>query len=68
MVKHMICPEIHDNRVVLWGSCTTICLVCEKEILNLHIPGNMVCPDCSNQTGMCEICGAIVEPLGDQNE
>jgi len=62
----MICPKIHDNRIVMWGSCTTKCLDCGKEIFNLHIPGNLVCPECSIKTGMCEICGLIIEPLGDE--
>lgn len=62
----MICPEIHDNRIVLHAFDHTNCMVCGKDITTEHIPGNIVCPECSIKTGMCEICGMIVEPLGDE--
>lgn len=57
----MICRGIHDNRIVLWGSCLTNCIVCDDEIYNLQIPGDVVCSRCSERHELCEVCGEIID-------
>jgi hypothetical protein len=47
----------HDKMVVLHAFSSGDCIVCGKEITTEHIPCNKVCPDCSEEHGLCEICG-----------
>lgn len=57
----MICSNIHNNRVVLWGFDLTKCTICGCEITTAHTPGNVVCPKCSEDNGLCEICGEKIK-------
>lgn len=47
----------HDKMVVLHAFSNGDCIICGKEIIIEHIPCNKVCPECSEEQGLCEICG-----------
>jgi len=47
--------------VVLHGFSEGKCIMCERVVVTAHIPCNKVCPVCSENMNMCEICGAKIE-------
>lgn len=46
--KHKICCH---------AFCDTECIKCKKKITTGHIPGYIVCKDCSSKFDICEQCG-----------
>ncbi len=50
----------HDKMVVMHAFSKGNCTICDKEIQTPHIPCNKVCPVCSENHRVCEICGAEI--------
>ena len=47
----------HDKMVVMHAFSSGNCIKCDEEVTTSHIPCNKVCPECSENYGLCEICG-----------
>jgi len=55
----MICDR-HDKMVVAHAFSEGKCTICDRKIVTVHIPCNKVCPVCSENLRLCEICGAEI--------
>lgn len=52
----MVCEKC-KKRIVMNAFGTGICGLCKKEIISPNLPVPILCHECSDKEGLCEVCG-----------
>ena len=52
----------HNGMVVMHAFDNTNCEKCNGKIVTEHMPGNKVCSKCSDEHGLCAVCGEEIKP------